>query len=77
MMKAKYMNDPNWLEKDPPNSASWSQKSIHNARKLLLARLWKRIEDGNRMNIWKDKWITGSENGRVTTGKLKFVTWRR
>ena len=36
--------------------------------KEAIARgLWKRIGDGPSVNIWKNKWLIGSEKGIVTT----------
>ncbi|XP_027166343.1 uncharacterized protein LOC113766338 [Coffea eugenioides] len=69
VMKAKYMKDPNWMNKSPPGSASWSWKSIHSATKLLFVGLWKRIGDGRTVSIWNDKWLIGSEDGKVETAK--------
>ena len=68
VMKAKYMKDQ-WQEKKPPSSSSWAWKSIHSARHLLLNGLWKRIGDGSTVEIWKDKWITGSSNGKPASAK--------
>ncbi|XP_071939027.1 uncharacterized mitochondrial protein AtMg00310-like [Coffea arabica] len=69
VMKVKYMKNPNWMNKGPPGSASWSWKSIHSAKNLLLAGLWKRIGDGRTISIWKDRWVIGSEDGKVEAEK--------
>ena len=35
VLKAKYMKEEEWLEKEPHNSASWCWKSIHKGGELL------------------------------------------
>nr|XP_027060887.1 uncharacterized protein LOC113687483 [Coffea arabica] len=47
VMKAKYMRDEKWMDKNPVSSASWCWKSIHSAASFLYDGLWKRIGDGS------------------------------
>ncbi|XP_071922616.1 uncharacterized mitochondrial protein AtMg00310-like [Coffea arabica] len=69
VIRAKYLKDPNALENNPPQSASWSWKSIHSAGRLIQRGMWKRIGDGSQVNIWKERWIMGSKTGTVTTSR--------
>ncbi|XP_027157225.1 uncharacterized protein LOC113758655 [Coffea eugenioides] len=69
VMKAKYIKNPNWMEQSPSNTASWSWKSIYSAKTLLLTGLRKRIGDGKSVSIWRDKWISGSDQGQVSRSK--------
>ncbi|XP_071933588.1 uncharacterized mitochondrial protein AtMg00310-like [Coffea arabica] len=66
VLKAKYMKEENWIETQPPSTASWCWKSIHKGGELLQQGLWKRVGDGRTVRIWKDKWIPGSANGCVS-----------
>ena len=67
VLKAKYMKEGNWIETQPPPTASWCWKSIHKGGELLQQGLWKRVGDGRTVRIWEDKWIPGSTNGCVST----------
>ncbi|XP_071902573.1 uncharacterized protein [Coffea arabica] len=69
VLREKYLKDPNALDKNPPQSASWSWKSVHSAGRLIQRGMWKRIGDGSQVNIWKDRWIIGTRTGTVTTSR--------
>lgn len=74
VVKAKYMRDKNWLVKQPANSASWTWKSIHSAGRVISKGLWKAVGDGESVDIWEDKWVAGSIDGRVTSVKPENST---
>ncbi|XP_071924943.1 uncharacterized protein [Coffea arabica] len=79
VMKAKYMSDEKWMDKKPVSSASWCWKSIHSAASFLYDGLWKRIGDGKSVNMWRDRWIVGSDTGFASTTqpvgcKLEWVS---
>ena len=48
VIKAKYLKDTNALETNPPQSASWTWKSIHSAWRLLQRGLRKRVGEEAR-----------------------------
>ena len=43
--------------------------SLHSSLELLESRVWKKVEDGTRVEIWKDRWIECSKTSRVTSPK--------
>ncbi|XP_027067847.1 uncharacterized mitochondrial protein AtMg00310-like [Coffea arabica] len=53
VIRAKFLKDPNGLENNPSQSASWTWKSIHSAWRLIQRGLWKRIGKGCQVNMWK------------------------
>ena len=69
VLKAKYMKEEDWLEQQPPTTASWCWKSMHKRGELLQQGLWKRVGDGRTVKIWQDEWIPGSINGRASTAR--------
>ncbi|XP_071917065.1 uncharacterized mitochondrial protein AtMg00310-like [Coffea arabica] len=66
VMRAKYLTDLKALETHPPQSASWTWRSIQSAWNLIQKGLWKRVGDGEQVNIWKDRWVLGSKSGKVS-----------
>ena len=76
-MKAKYLAKPQNWSKDPPKAASWVWKSIMETRKMVKEGTGKRVSDGKTIDIWQDKWIPGSDNGRLKTERHLQCTIRK
>lgn len=49
------------------NADSWCWKSLLISRTLLEKGIKKRVGDGESINIWIDRWLPGTEDGKVTT----------
>lgn len=69
IIKGIYFAKTSLLNARVPANASWFWKSVTSARYPLEYGLRKRIGDGKSMDIWEDKWIPRSHNGRVSTLK--------
>ncbi|XP_071933882.1 uncharacterized protein [Coffea arabica] len=66
-MKAKYLAQPQNWDRDTPIAASWTWKSIFGTRLLVKRGTGKRVGNGQTVDIWKDNWIHGTEEGRIKT----------
>lgn len=57
IFKEKYYPSDTFLETPLGNKPSYAWRSIWNAKPLLKEGLIWWVEDGESINIWKDKWI--------------------
>nr|XP_027077070.1 uncharacterized protein LOC113700836 [Coffea arabica] len=77
IMKARYFKGTSiWKSKSSGvNSSGW--KSLLNAKELLEKGIKKRVGDGKSINIWEDRWLSESDDGRVKTRKVEDIKVQR
>nr|XP_027065280.1 uncharacterized protein LOC113691366 [Coffea arabica] len=67
VMKAKYFPRSSIFKCKVPNNASWIWRSLMGARELVEQGTRRKIGNGRKTNIWEDRWIPDTLDGRVTT----------
>lgn len=65
IMKARYFKGMSIWDTKASNGDSWCWKSLLSAKELLEEGTRKRVGDGKSINIWADRWLPSSEDGRV------------
>ncbi|XP_071928203.1 uncharacterized protein [Coffea arabica] len=65
------------LEDKSSGADSWCWKSLLKAKKLLGEGIRKQIGDGKSINIWEDKWLPETEDGKVKTRNVEGIEVQR
>lgn len=58
-------------------SASWVWKSIWGGKELIDKGMRHRVGDGKTIQVWKDKWIPGYEEGTVKSARKEGCSIER
>uniref|UniRef100_A0A2N9F8H0 Reverse transcriptase domain-containing protein n=1 Tax=Fagus sylvatica TaxID=28930 RepID=A0A2N9F8H0_FAGSY len=67
VLKAKYFPDCTFMEAQIPSHASYSWRSLAQARHVIrLGTRW-RIGTGTKVNIWRDNWINANSLGKIVS----------
>jgi hypothetical protein len=65
VLKAKYFPNTSFLEAGVPGNASYIWRSICAAKEVLNCGLRWRVGSGDRIKIWKDRWLPSSSTYKV------------
>ncbi|TYH80252.1 hypothetical protein ES332_D03G120200v1 [Gossypium tomentosum] len=65
VMKAKYFPKGNFMNAGLGTYPSYTWRSILGARYILEEGMGWRIGNGESVNIWNDKWLSGPGNGKI------------
>lgn len=69
VVKAKYFPKTNIFEAKERKGASWIWQSFCSAIPLLEEGLRKTVGSGRSINIWYDRWVPGSPDGKISTSR--------
>lgn len=69
VMKNRYFPNSNIFQSKVKAGASWIWQSLHSSIKLLESGIWKQVGDGSTVEIWEDRWLDISKNGRISSPK--------
>ncbi|XP_027181659.1 uncharacterized protein LOC113780035 [Coffea eugenioides] len=67
VLRAKYCHKDSIFRCKVPKCASWIWQSLMNVRDFVQNGTRKKIGNGKATNIWRDKWIPGNKDGKVTS----------
>uniref|UniRef100_A0A2N9F4S3 RNase H type-1 domain-containing protein n=1 Tax=Fagus sylvatica TaxID=28930 RepID=A0A2N9F4S3_FAGSY len=65
VLKAKYFPHTSFLEAGVPGNASYIWRSICDSKEVLQRGLRWRVGSGERIRIWKDRWLPSSSTYKV------------
>ena len=68
ILRGKYFKGKTIWETNLKNGDSWCWRSILSAKDLLQKGIRKRVGDGKTIDIWKDKWLADSTDGKMSSG---------
>ncbi|KAG8488379.1 hypothetical protein CXB51_016553 [Gossypium anomalum] len=74
VLKARYSPLTNIFSAKVGTYSSFTWRSICSARKLIADGLVWRIGNGNSVNIWKDPWLPGHDNNRLSVQNIN-TSW--
>ena len=72
-MRARYFKGISIWAMKSQSTDSWYWRSLLKARELLEEGIKKRVGDGKSIDIWKDRWLPNSGNGKVKTQRAEGV----
>ncbi|XP_071918961.1 uncharacterized protein [Coffea arabica] len=77
VLRAKYFHRDSIFKCKVLKYASWIWQSMMNVRDFVQKGTRKKIGSGKATNIWKDNWIPGNKDGKVTSAMPQNCNIRR
>ncbi|XP_031127504.1 uncharacterized protein LOC116029594 [Ipomoea triloba] len=71
--QAKYYPGSSFLEARASNNPSFIRNSLLTAKEVIRSNSRWRIGNGNRVKIWKDKWLPDISNPYISTPPYPFM----
>ncbi|XP_071924161.1 uncharacterized mitochondrial protein AtMg00310-like [Coffea arabica] len=71
--RARYFKGTSIWAMKSQSTDSWYWRSLLKARELLEEGIRKRVGDGKSIDIWEDRWLPNTENGKVKTQRAEGV----
>ena len=72
MYKAKYFPNYDYVEANLGSQPSYAWRSIMAAQSIVRRGMHWQVGDGERVHIWRDKWILSPCTYRITTSEKQF-----